>query len=729
MKYPFIYGAQYYRAPTPDRKYWRDDLKRMADCGFNAVKFWCQWRWVHRAREAFYFEDLDQLMDLAGEQGLAVTINVIFDVAPSWLFQAYPDCLMVTASGRPVQPCATAYRQIGGYPGPCFNHAEARAARQEFLRQAVSRFVGHPAMRMWDIWNEPESCATLRDPHETTLLCYCRNCERRFRDWLSARYGQIERLNEVWGRCYGDWTDIELPRRRDTFTDMIDWRLFNLDTLAAEARWRIETVKAMDASHPVYLHPVPGIMSAFNAVTCVDDFQIADGCDCFGGSSNGVPASIIQTVASARGRISYNAECHLRAGSTFMYPRPLTLRDFTDNLIPQIGLGIRGFLHWQYRAETLGSESPAWGLLDVDGRPGTTHEAAVLFWQKLKPVADKLISAPVEPAETAIFRSNTNEIFEWCMCGSLGRLNASLTEYARLLYEKNVRTTIIDDRMLAAGLPQSIKLLIMPSSYALTQEVADALASWVRAGGTLVCEAHTGGYNLSTGRHSEHLPGLGLSDAFGLRECNATSVHHLDFCNRGELHYHLPPDLAKAAAAFGWEGGADVSLTLECGRTLQGWFRYAELEAENLEPICVFPGRKPCIARTRVGSGNVYYIGTLAGRPVGAGFGIRAQQEGGLAWLIDEALRSADVEPSSVRWPGVPDGVRVDVLRSLDGTAFALTNRTKAAVEVALVRTEPACGLYTGQTTEDSGDKLRLEAKQAELLVPVRWTKGARREM
>ena len=65
---PFISGAQYYRAPTPDSKHWASDLELMRDLKFNSVKFWVQWRWSHRQEDEFYFSDLDQLMDLALKQ-------------------------------------------------------------------------------------------------------------------------------------------------------------------------------------------------------------------------------------------------------------------------------------------------------------------------------------------------------------------------------------------------------------------------------------------------------------------------------------------------------------------------------------------------------------------------------------------------------------------------------------------------------------------------------------
>ena len=121
----FIFGAQYYRAPTPEPACWEFDLQRMRELGFNHVKFWVQWRWSHRAADRFVFDDIDRLMDLADKNGLSVTLNTIFDVAPSWVLKEWPDSFPVTADGMPVLPRALCFRQIGGFPGPCLNHPAA----------------------------------------------------------------------------------------------------------------------------------------------------------------------------------------------------------------------------------------------------------------------------------------------------------------------------------------------------------------------------------------------------------------------------------------------------------------------------------------------------------------------------------------------------------------------------------------------------------------------------
>lgn len=718
MDFPFIYGAQYYRAPTPHEAYWADDLKRMADSGFNAVKFWCQWRWVHQSRDLFYFDDLDKLMDLAAENKLMATINVIFDVAPNWIYDAYPDCRMITASGEIVQPQATACRQIGGYPGPCYNHPESTDAKKHFLRIVASRYANHPAMSMWDVWNEPESNYLHRDPIPENLLCYCSRCHRQFIKWLQTQYSSIDHLNVVWGRCYRNWNEVELPRGQSVFTDMIDWRLFSCDLFAREAKWRIQTVKSIDTVHPVYLHPVPNTMTCFNAITGVDDFRMADSCDCFGGTTNGVPVPTIQTVSSAQGRICYNVESHLRYGNTAMHPKHLTVVDFANAFVPQIGLGIRGFLHWQYRPETLGAESPAWGLLDIDGKPGTTHDGASEFWQKIRPFAAKLINAPIEAPQVAILKSTANEIFHWCMDGTLDPLAEDIEGYTWLLYNSNVRLSYVDERIVKSGLPSNVKILIMPDCYAMYQPTADAIIKWVLDGGILICEAHTGGYNLTTGRHNTDLPGMGMADAFGIREINSTSVVHLGIHGASDLPGAISDDVQKAIAAFGLAGGMALPLITNDDRILWGWSRFTEIEGDGLQEFASLPGHKPSVGFKKVGTGAVYYIGTLAGKLL--------QNTGspGLEKLINAALDYSGIakDLECISW--APKAVRVDKLHTNDGTAYTVYNHGSEEVEFNMPVEEPCLCTFGGLCSTDGNIHITLDPGSADLVAPCRWLDG-----
>ncbi|MCC7409127.1 MAG: beta-galactosidase [Phycisphaeraceae bacterium] len=731
---PFLFGAQYYRAPTPERGLWAEDLGRMAACGFTDVKFWSQWRWTQRGPGRYFDEDMDELMELAGANGLRVTINLIYDVGPSWLYEKDPDCVMVTWGGRRVEPGTTSFRQIGGYPGPCYHHAEGREARRAFTRHVVGRYAKHRAMGMWDVWNEPELCATSREPQLETLLCYCPRCAGAFREWLEGKYGSLDGLNRVWGRCYETWGEVELPRDKGTLTDMVDWRLFFNRVLADEAGMRIETVKEIDGEHPVYLHTVPNTMSPMNAVTCVDDFLMAEKCDVFGGTVIGSLVFPLQAVSSAQGKTCYNVESHVRAGSTWFHPRALTVGDLAGEFVPQMGFGVRGFLFWQFRSESLGSESPAWGLLETDGTAGRALEAAKEMWRRLRPVAGDLMGSvpPEGVSSVAILKSTANEIFQWCGLRSKYRLRQSIEAYTEILYRMNARLRYVDDRLVQKGLEAGVRMLVLPDVYALEQATAGAIARWVEDGGVLVCEAHAGAYDLTLGRHAmgHHERTSSVARLVGLREVNSTATQNFRAGGGSAEDLLKGPsaatpgalpgaewegDLAKAMAALGLPGREGIAVPLRgSAEALRGWWRYVELEGAGVEVLGGLEGRGACVVRKKHGKGCVYYIGTLAGAAADV------DRPGGLGEILKRAMVEAGMG-AGVGGTELPYGVHVDVIETRRGAVWAVTNAMREGVEVRLRPGEAMRGVFTDEVIGSEGKALRFGGRQAELFVPGRW--------
>ncbi len=280
---------------------------------------------------------------------------------------------------------------------------------------------------------------------------------------------------------------------------------------------------------------------------------------------------------------------------------------------------------------------------------------------------------------------------------SFDELRGGVKCYTEALYHKNVRLGYVSDRVLLSGLQPSVRVLIMPGCYALSAPEAEAIGRWVSEGGTLLCEAHTGGYDTTRGRHSETVPGLGLADAFGFHEVNSTAVVHLGVSQESDLAASMPPDLRTAMEAFGCKGGPLMVLPTNDGKAwIRGWSRYAEIEGEGLEHLVAMPGCLPCVVAKDVGEGHVLYAGTIA-----AGSHTCASDPG-LGWLIDRALRSAGIPLAQERWPEVPDGERLDLILTNDGAAMALSNKNSCAMNCAVPCPEPMRGLYTDQLVNNA---------------------------
>jgi hypothetical protein len=563
------------------------------------------------------------------------------------------------------------------------------------MAATVEHFRGHPALAGWDVWNEPEQSFQARVPDLRTQTCYCPHCRAGFGRWLEAKYGSLARLNDVWGRCYEEWGQVELPLTGGCLTDFVDWREFHLDTMTAEARWRLDTARQGDPAHPAYLHVVPNTMAGFSSVTGVDDFAIAPHCDLWAASSNASPTTTVQVASAGRGKVA-------------MHQRILGPADVRADFLPQIGLGIRGFLFWQYRSEVLGAEAPAWGVVKLDGSDRPVTRAVRDFWATLAPHADVLMRAfPPEPP-VGVWKSRKNELFHFAAHNTLEPLIAAVEGYVQALYWGSYGFRFVSDDMLARGDLAGLRLLIMPSPYYLTEPEAAALDAWVRGGGVLLCEAHLGGYNGTAGRHSRTLPGCGLAEAWGIREADSTSSYHLRLAQRGAIEGALPPDVEKALQAMSTQGARFFPVRLADGCFAWGASRYAVLEGEALTAEGSFSGAEPCLASAAVGGGYVFYAGTNLGEGAIAG-------DAGLRAVLSRCADLAGVKPTAVA--GRPGTVHVDLLGEAPGPRYmVVVSRSPEPEELRVDARGSWLGLFTGARWDLGGaDAVTVPAGMAEL--------------
>ena len=704
---PFIFGAQYYRAPTPPPESWASDLRIARDMGMTDLKFWVQWRVSHLAEKKFRFDDIDRLMDLAAAHEFRVTLNIIYDVMPQWVLHEHPDCLMVCADGTIVRPHAYQARQVGGAQGPCLNHPQARDIRRQFTRAVVEHYRDHPALEMWDMWNEPEQYVLGRSPKLETLVCYCPVCEAKFKRWLAGKYETIERLNQVWGRFYDDWSDIELPIAPGTLVDMVDWRLFMLDTVTEEAQWRIDEAKAIDPDHPVYTHVVPFIAGeqwGFNQITCSDDFALGVQGDVFAGSINLFPDQPVKVVSAAKGRVCYNVESHINVGSTAAHPAPLTLDRLKMEFLAQIGLGVRGFMFWQLRAETLGLESPAWGLLDPGGRPRMGAESTRTFLATIRPHLGQIMQSQPPTAEAGIVITATNEIFQWQL-GHLPDYRQAMNSYADLLYRASVPYRYVSAHDMTRERLAGLKLLILPMAYCMTQTEADAVAEWVDAGGTLIAEAHTAGYSMTTGRHEGVLPGMGLAERFGIEETEAAGrVDQMQAVDADALA-HVPSDVLTAMGGKFHPDKVPLRLTAT-SEPACGYKRCVGLKPTGqADVIATFGDGSVAIVAKSVGNGRLLYAGTNLGNVLG-------DPSTAIPQLLLGGIRSAVTPTCSIESTGSA-AVHLDQLvpdRNKPPMFIAISDKC-GTIDARWHCPHPLRGLFTGMGLISREGSIQLTAE------------------
>lgn len=604
MQQEFIpFGFQYYRSPTPCRDQWEKDLRQIAKMGFNCVKYWVQWRSSSPEEGVHSFEDIRELMDLAHDCGLRVILNVIFDVAPAWFDQAYPDSRMVTADGRTIAPQALSYRQIGGAPGPCYHHLPAQQAKDVFLQAVVREFKDHPALWVWDLWNEPELTTGIkRELHFENQVCYCNHSIQAFHVWLEEKYNTLENLNVRWQRSYRQWSQIEAPRGQAIFNDMVDWRLFMSDALTDDLKRRVALVKRYDTRHRVMVHTVPAPI--FNLITAgSDDFKLAEPCDMFGNSLGSSAWSADLLISAAKGKPIINSEIHALPGHMALKPKKLELKELKRHILIPLARGITGFLFWQYRPEILGHEAPAWGSTYLDGSVTPWLEDMAALNETIQTRSGQLVTSGRPSDRIAIWYSSTNQIASFAVYAHLDAYHDSVQGMHKLLHDLNYKVEFIADQDMTRDMLSNYDLLIMPSPMYLNEGMCSMLEQWILEGGVLISECSFGALTAEDGYHSYQVPGYGFDRVFGVKESWLHSLENLDHS------YHQVTLKSSQTIPLSMDSLTGSKLGLKAS----GSYYKSEIElAGQTRVIARFDeDGSPAITMSPYGKGKAVWIGTL----------------------------------------------------------------------------------------------------------------------
>lgn len=699
----FPFGSQYYRAPSPPPEDWEKDLKNMRDLGFNSIKYWIQWRWNHPEEDRFYWDDIDGLMELSAKYDFKVMLNTIVDVAPAWIYQKYDDASMLTLDGRRIGPQTQSHRQIGGL-GLCLNHGEAVEHMMRFLRAAFERYSDHLALEIWNFGSEPELTQSMSQMRLWAddagkmgdMMCHCNLCRTKFHQWLSEKYGSIEKLNHSWNRNYTSFDQAELPKTRNTFNDLIDWRMFFVDVLGANVRRRYEICKEIDGDrHPQMCHHV--FIQGFPITSTANDpWNVGDIGDLHGFTQMDDPMMHDILRSCARGKPVMSAEMLMLMGYTLDLHEVITKDDIKRHIFTGIAANLKGFIFWQYRPEMLGREAPSWGLSHLDGSSTEWLEAFAECGRALDEHKDFLFDAEPPKADVAILYHPENQIFTWAATGNEKNATQSLLGVHKALYERSIRTDFIHPKDIANGHLGEYKVVILPLPYLLDDATAQALRDWVEDGGVLISEAYLGGWNRDEGRHSTTIPGFGLHEVFRVRQANGEPASEHQYLSlggvvRNEGALSVRPGINESGDGAAYAQPVDVSngigrvvihLTedlpgIEAGAQVQGTIIKETYFAEGAAVLAEYADGRAAVTKASYGKGTAIQIGSY----VGLGY-FRFKDENNAALIVGLVLDAADLRRPIVHGRA---HVRCDSLSDGEGGAMViLQNLEPRAVDVAV---------------------------------------------
>jgi beta-galactosidase len=638
------YGGDYNPEQWP-REVWAEDIALMQEAGINLVSIGI-FSWVLlEPREGEYdFEWLDHLMGLLTDAGISVDLGTPTAAPPAWFWKKYPRARPVTREGMVL---GSGSRGMASPSSP-----EYRRAATGITEQLARRYGSHPGVVLWHVHNEYG--APVSESYDDSSVT-------AFRDWLRARYGTLEKLNEAWGTLfwgqkYGEWDEIDAPRVAASVSNQaqrLDFKRFTSDAL----------LQCFIAERDVIRQHAPGVpvTTNFMATNCLspdywawsrevdivanDHYLVAERTD------NHILLSMdADLTRSLAGNRPWMLMEH-STGAVNWQGRNIAKRpgELARNSLAHVARGADAVMFFQFRASRYGAEKFHSAMLPHAGT-GTRIWREVLDlgvdMEKLTPVKGSTVRARV--AILWDVESFWAQDLEWRPSSDLNH-RERIEAYYSVLWNQGIA---VDFAHPEADL-SAYDLVLAPALYLVGDTAAANLQTYVDGGGHLLVSYFSGIVDTNDTVHAGASPGA-LRDVLGL-----------------EIHEFLPLREQETVTLSDANGSGTV------------WAE--EIHAGTAAVVSSYvdgpAAAGPAITRNAFGDGVAWYVSTkLDGDD--------------LAALVLDAVRGAGLQPA----PRHQDGLEI-ITRSTGTDRFTfLLNHSGTDAEY------PATGhdLLSGEAVTDT---------------------------
>ena len=522
----FVFGTQYLRGATPARDQWARDMEAMRKMGFNTIRGWLVWNTIERAEGEVDYDYISAFLDTAARFDLQVGLLFHLHACPAWAVKKYNKYFYVDENNLPFEPAIRPNTPGGGWPGLCFDHEEVREMEDSLIRRVIAETKKHPNVAFYEPMNEPHQWVDYRRSPDG-IFCYCDASVAKYRRWLEKKYGDIDTLNEAWGYFYRSFDEVRPPRWTTSYSDYTDFRLFTMDNIVEEIRFRSDIIRACDTK-PVIAHAWGG-----GAVTCAqlggmafDDWKNAKVFDKWGysafpggtGDCSSLGMGCDATRCAAGNKEYWQSELTAGINGTGLAQNGrLSDTTFNNFSLESIRHGAHGLLYWQFRKERFGSEFGGYAMTDYAGGPTNLTRCAERLCHMTQKNEDVLMNARQTPATVALIFSRRSYLASWASNWRKDNKYAvdCLNGYYRMFWEENIPVDILhEDETYDLS---RYRLIVAPTSFALEPKFAAQLEQYIKNGGTFLSDPYFGAFD-ETMKLSYHVPGLGFDRVFGCEE-------------------------------------------------------------------------------------------------------------------------------------------------------------------------------------------------------------------
>lgn len=543
----FVFGTQYLRGSSPARDQWERDMENMKKYGFNTIRAWLVWNFIEKAEGEIDYDYITGFLECAKKYDLNVGLLFHMHACPAWAVQKYQKYFYMTEDNLPFEPAVRANTPGGGWPGLCYDHAEVREMEERFIRGVMAETKKYSNVAFYEPMNEPHQWIDLKK-NPKGIFCYCPASVKKFQVWLQNKYHDIDVLNDAWGHNYASFDEVRPPRWMTSYSDYADFRLFNMDNVVEELRFRSNIIRDCDTK-PVIAHSWGG-----GAVTCAqlggmafDDWKNAEVFDKWGYSAFPQTAEDCSmlglgcnaTRVAANGKEFWQSELTAGlVGTGLSQKGRIDDNTFDKFSLESIRHGAKGLLYWQYRKERYGSEFGGFAMTDYAGGETNLVRRASAICKMLNENEDVFNQSQIDDAQVALIFSVRSYLADWSSTAKKDNKFEvdSMGGYYRMCWEENIVTDIVHEEY--ADDLSKYKVVILPSAYAISPTLAEKLKEYIRQGGTVISDPYFGAFDASL-RLSYQVPGYGYQEVFGCDELEFTMQETVALHDKDNVVYMI----------------------------------------------------------------------------------------------------------------------------------------------------------------------------------------------
>ncbi|MFD7308217.1 beta-galactosidase [Promicromonospora sp. NPDC059942] len=669
-----LYGGDNNPEQWP-RAVWEDDYAAFDKASIDTVTLNVfSWATLQPDEDTYDFARLDEIVARAVEGGRGIVLATSTGALPPWLAHRHPEVERTDFQGR--------RHVFGQRHNACPSSPVYRRLSAELAGRIAERYAGTPGLVAWHVGNEYGGFDG---------GCWCDLCAAGFRDWLRARYGTLERLNEAWNatfwsHTFSDWAQIVPPNMlsehwrgpdHTAFQGItLDYRRFMSDAMLANYRDEKARIREHDATTPV----TTNFMGMFRPI---DYHRWAADLD-FASWDNYPPGP----REHARMALAHDVMRGLKDGAPFwvMEQTPTITASRDVNPVKRPGVlrlwswqavahGADAVLYFQMRQSKGASEKYHGAVLDHAGRTDTRafREVAALGGE-LAGLGDAVVGART-PARVAL-------LFDWDSWwvaemtdgfNRHARYVDTVLAYYRALWQAGAQVDVVPT---TADLSR-YDVVLAPMLHVLKGDVADRLTAVTERGGSVLASFWSGRADEDANAYLMDAPGP-LAPLFGVR------VEETDSAEPGVAN---PVTLTDGADEVVSAAQLVFEVLVPEGADVVGTYGTE------------FYAGTPAVTRHRPGGadgGEAWYVAT-------------GLDDAGVGWVVRRVLdRHGLVGP----YADVPD-VELAV-RSKDGVRFAFV-LSHATGPVEVVAHASGVDLLTGRAVR-LGETLRLDPTDVVLL-------------